>query len=51
MAAPIQTKVGNKAPVGTIDSCKEKAAEKQLSDWVAELDAQEGPKVQVSIEP
>lgn len=34
----------------TIDSCKEKAAGKQLSDWVAELDAQEGPKVQVSID-
>jgi len=33
----------------TIDACKEKAAEKQLSDWVAVLDAQQGPKVQVSI--
>jgi hypothetical protein len=34
----------------TIDTCKEKPAEKQLSDWVAELDEQAGPKVKVSID-
>lgn len=33
-----------------IEPCTEKAAEKQLSDWVAELDGQEGPKVLVSID-
>jgi hypothetical protein len=34
----------------TIDACKEKVAERQLSDWVAELDEQAGPKVKVSID-
>lgn len=32
-----------------VEAAGEKAAEKLLADWVAELDAQEGPKVQVSI--
>jgi hypothetical protein len=48
MALRIQTEVGRQAPI-YIDACPEKAAQKQLCDWVTELDSQEGPSVEVSI--
>jgi len=33
----------------TIDACHAKIADKRLTDWVTELDAQQGPSVEVSI--